>query len=46
MNCDVLGFVTFDEILGFVLRGVADIAFELHIGSNFLQDDPTNSPRF
>jgi hypothetical protein len=46
MNCDVLRFVTFDEVLGFVSRGVVDIAFEPHIGDNFLSDDATNSPRF
>jgi hypothetical protein len=46
MNCDVFRFVTFDEVLGFVSRGVVNIAFEAHIGNNFLYDDATNSPRF
>jgi len=36
MNCDVHRFVTFDEVLGFVSRSVVDIAFEPHIGNNFL----------
>jgi hypothetical protein len=46
VNCDVLRFVTFDEVLGFVTRSVVDIAFETHIGNNFLYDVATNSPRF
>ena len=36
MNCDVLRFVTLDEVLGFVSRGVVNIAFEPHIGNNLL----------
>ena len=36
MNCDVLRFVTFYEVLGFVSRGVVNIAFEPHIRNNFL----------
>ena len=35
MNSDVLRFVTFDEVLGFISRGVVDIAFERYIGNNF-----------
>lgn len=43
VNCNVIGFVTLDEVLGFVLRRVVDIAFELNIGNNFPHDDATNS---
>jgi hypothetical protein len=43
VNCNVIGFVTLDEVLGFVLRRVVDIAFELNIANNFPYDDATNS---
>ena len=46
MNCNVLRFVAFDEVLRLVSRGVVDIAFEPYVGNNFLQNDATNSPRF
>jgi hypothetical protein len=41
----VLCFVTLDEVLRFISRGVVDIAFERHIGNYFLYDDATNSTR-
>jgi len=43
---DVVGLITLDEILRFVFRGVVDVAFESHIGNNFLQDNAANSTRF
>ena len=35
---------TFNEVLGVVSRRLVDMAFEPHIGNNFLEDHPTNSP--
>jgi len=46
VNYDVFRFVTFNEVLGVVARRMVDMAFEPHIGNNFLEDDHTNSPRF
>ena len=46
MKGDVLRFVTFNEVLRFVSCGVVEIAFEPHVGNNFLQDDATNAPGF
>ena len=46
VNCDVVGLVAFDKILGFRLGGVMDVAFELHVGNDPLQDYPSNTPSF
>lgn len=43
MNCDVVGLVALDEILGLRFRGVMDVAFESHVGNDFLHDDAPNS---
>ena len=42
MNCYVFGFVTLDEILWRFPRGVVHVPFEVHVGSDFLDDDSTN----
>jgi hypothetical protein len=46
VNCDVIGFIALDEILGFFFGGVVGVAFEFHIGNHFLQDSATNSTCF
>lgn len=38
MNCDVIGFVALNEILGLFFGGVVRVAFEVHIGNRFLYD--------
>ena len=35
--------ITLDEILGFVFRGVVDIAFDSHVGNDLLYDKAANS---
>lgn len=42
MNCDVIGFIALDEILGFFFAGVVDVAFELHLENDFLHDSAAN----
>ncbi len=46
MNCDVIGFIALDEILGFFFGGVVRIALVRHIGNNFLHDSAANSTCF
>jgi hypothetical protein len=46
VNCDVIGFVALDEILGFFLGGVVSVALEFHVGNEFLHDSAANSTRF
>ena len=43
MNCDVIGFVALDEILGFFFGSVVGVTFEFHFGNNFLHDSAANS---
>lgn len=46
MNCDVIGFVALDEILGLFFGGVVRVALERHIGNDFLHDSPANATCF
>lgn len=46
MNCDMVAFIALDEILWFLFGGVVGIAFEFHIGNDFLCDSAANSPCF
>lgn len=46
MNCDVIGFIAFDEILGLLFGGVVGVALERHIGDNFPHDSAANSTCF
>ncbi len=46
MNCYVIGFVAFDEILGFFFGGVVRVALEHHIGNDFLHNSAANSTCF
>lgn len=46
MNCDVIGFIALDEILGFFFGGVVGVALERHIGNDFLRDSAANSTCF
>ena len=46
MNCDVIGFIALDEILGFFFGGVVGVALEFHIGNDFLHDNAANSTCF
>ncbi len=46
MNCDVIGLITLDEILGFFFGRVVRVAFEFHFGNNFLQYSAANSTCF
>lgn len=46
MNCDVVGFITLDEILRFFFGSMVGIAFEVHIGNDFLCDRAANSAGF
>ena len=38
MNCDVVGFIALDEILGLFFAGVVGVAFQSHVGDQFLYD--------
>ena len=38
--------IALDEVLWFVLCSVVDIAFQSHVGNNFLRDDSPHSARF
>ena len=42
MNCDVIGFIALDEILGLCPGGVMSIALEGHVGDDFLHDRAAN----
>jgi hypothetical protein len=42
----MVGLIALDEILRFFLGGVVRIAFEFHIGDDFLHDSPANPARF
>jgi hypothetical protein len=46
VNCNVIGFVTLDNVLRFVFRSMVQIAFEAHGRDNFLQDHSANSSCF
>ena len=46
MNCDVIGFIALDEILGLFFGGVVGVALERHIGNDFLRDGAANSTCF
>ena len=45
MYCNMIGFITLDEVLRFILRGVVHIAFETNVGDNFSNDHAANSSR-
>jgi hypothetical protein len=40
---DVFGFVALNEVLGFRLGHMMNIALEIHVGRDFLRDDSANS---
>jgi hypothetical protein len=42
----MIGFVAFDEILRFFLRGVVYVALKPNVGDNFFEDDAANSSCF
>ena len=42
VNCHVFGFVTLDEILWYFPRCVMQVFFEFRIGSDLVDDDPTD----
>ena len=42
----MVGLVTLNQILRFVLRGVVHVAFDANIRSDPLEDDAANSARF
>jgi hypothetical protein len=46
VNSDVIGFIALDEILGLFFGGVVGVAFERHIGNDFLHDSAANSTCF
>jgi len=46
MNRDVIGLITLDGILGFFFAGAMRVAFEFHIGNDFLHDGATNPACF
>ena len=46
MNCDVIGFIAFDEILGLLFGGVVGVALEFHVGKHFLYDSAADSACF
>ena len=46
VNCNVIGFVTLDDVLRLVLRSMVQIAFEANVGDNLLNDHATNSSAF
>ena len=46
MNCDVIGCVALDEILGLFFGSVVDVAFDFHIGNDFLHENAANSACF
>jgi hypothetical protein len=46
VNCDVVGFIALDEILGFFSGGVVSAAFEFHFGNDFLHNSAANSTCF
>ena len=46
MNCDVIGFIALDEILGFFLGSVMGVAIEFDIGNDFLHESAANSACF
>ena len=46
MNCDVVGLIALDEKLGLFFGGVAGVAFEIHIGNDFLHDSALNPTSF
>ncbi len=46
MNCDVIGFIAFDEILGLLFGGVVGVALEFHVGNDFPYDSAADSAGF
>jgi hypothetical protein len=46
VNCYMLRFVTFDEILWRFTRGVMHVPFEFHVSGDLLYDDSADSPGF
>jgi hypothetical protein len=46
VNCEVIGFIALDEVLRVFFGGVMSVAFEFHVGHDFLHDDATNSTCF
>lgn len=46
VDSNVVGFVALDEVLRFVLRGMVHVAFEPHIGNDFLHHHAANPARF
>ena len=46
MNCDVIGFIALDEILGLLFGGVVGVALEFHVGNHFLYDSAADPACF
>ena len=46
MNCDVVGFIALDEILGLVFSGVVRVALHFDVGDRFLHDSAADAPCF
>jgi hypothetical protein len=46
VNCDVIGFIALDEILGLFFGGVVSVALERDIGNDFLHNSAANSTCF
>jgi hypothetical protein len=46
VNCNVIGFVTLDDVLRLVLRSMVQIAYEAKVGTNLLNDHATSSSSF
>jgi len=38
VNCDVIGFIALDEILGLFFAGMVGVAFQFYVGDQFLYD--------
>lgn len=46
VNCDVIGFVTLDDVLRLIPRSMVQITFEANDRDHFLNDHAANSSRF
>ena len=46
VNCNVIGFVTLDDVLRLILRSMVQITFEANDRDHFLNDHAANSSRF
>ncbi len=46
MNCEVIGFIALNEILGLFFGGVVGVAFDFHIGNDLLDDSAADPACF